>query len=103
MKTTYSILKDKGVEFIGIDCNDPEEKWRAAVERYDLPWVNLYNSAPGGGRVTQEYGVQGFPTKAIIDPEGKVYTIITGEDPMFYQILFEAVGVEKPEPESDAQ
>ena len=42
MKVSYAKHKDK-VEFIGIACNDTETKWRAAVEEYGLPWVQLIN------------------------------------------------------------
>lgn len=95
MKEAYHRLKDKGVVFIGIDCNDPEEQWRAAIAKYEIPWINLYNPYDRGGEITASYGVLGFPTKAIIDPEGKIYDIVVGEDPIFYDTLFRAVGVER--------
>ena len=33
------------------------------------------------------YGIQGFPTKMIVDPQGKIVDITTGEDPSFFERL----------------
>ena len=81
---------DGRLEIIGIDCNESEEAWRAGVEKYELPWVHVYN--PQGGSVTAEYGVQGYPTKAIIDPEGKIRNITVGHNPEFFVALTELMG-----------
>lgn len=89
MKEAYAKYKDK-VEFIGIDCNDPEANWRAAVKKYQLPWINVYNARTQGG-VLEEYGIQGFPSKVIVNPEGVIYKIFEGEDPAFYTALEEAL------------
>jgi thiol-disulfide isomerase/thioredoxin len=85
MKEAYEQYKDK-LEIVGVDCNDSDEAWRAAVAKYKLPWVHVYNNQDS---IYQAYGVQGFPTKVIIDPEGKIYKIVVGEDPKFYDILAE--------------
>lgn len=94
MKALYAELHDKGLEIIGIDCGDTVSKWRMAVETYDLPWVNLYN--PGGENdVIKKYMVNGFPTKIIVTPEGKIYDIVVGEDPAFYYIVRECLSIEE--------
>lgn len=33
------------------------------------------------------YGVEGFPTKIIIDPNGKIYRIFVGESDDFYNTI----------------
>lgn len=81
---------DGRLEIIGIDCNEGEAEWRAGVEKYQLPWIHVYN--PQGGSVTAEYGVQGYPTKAIIDPEGKIRNITVGHNPEFFVALTELMG-----------
>lgn len=84
MKEYYAKYNGK-FEILGIDCNDPQEKWRAAVEKYELPWLHVY--CPRESTLLKDYAIQGFPTKIIIDPEGKIHKTIIGEDPAFYQIL----------------
>ena len=86
MKEYYKKYSGK-FEIIGIDCNDPVEKWKAAVANYDMPWKHVYN--PKGSRLAQQYGVQGYPTKIIIDPQGRVDKVVVGEDPAFYTYLDE--------------
>lgn len=73
------------LEIVGIDCNDRPEAWKKAVERYELPWVQLYNSKSDG--VKELYGVQSFPTKVIIDPEGRIRKIRSGHVPEFFRDL----------------
>ncbi|MCH5240256.1 MAG: TlpA family protein disulfide reductase [Muribaculaceae bacterium] len=78
------------LEIIGIDCRESQEEWKAGVEKYQLPWVNVYN--PEGTTLLSEYGVQGFPTKAIINPEGKIANITVGHNPEFFTILTNLMG-----------
>ena len=72
---------------MGIDCNDTEEKWKNGVAEHGLPWTNLYNG--NGKEIVTAYGVQGYPTKIIIDPEGKIVAKFAGEDPAMYKKLDE--------------
>ncbi len=89
MKTYYDKYKDQ-MEIIGIACRDTEQAWRAGVAKYELPWVNVFNG--NDKAIIEEYAVSGFPTKAIIDPQGNIVTIIAGESPEFYTILDEKLG-----------
>ena len=86
MKKYYEKYKDR-MEILGVDCNDTEEKWKAAVEKHELPWLHVRNTDEAD--ITVKYGIQGYPTKIVIDPEGKVAKIVVGEDPAFYKYLDE--------------
>ncbi len=55
------------------------------MEKYKLPWVNVYN--PEGTTILSDYAVQGFPTKIIVNPEGKIANITVGENPAFFDTL----------------
>lgn len=87
MKEYYAKYKGK-FEILGIDCNDPEDRWKAAVEENELPWLQVYCSQDNTS-VLSDYGIQGFPTKIIVDPDGKMVKTIVGEDPAFYTLLDE--------------
>lgn len=88
MKKAYEEYHPLGLEIISIDNMDPVDTWKSAVEKYQLPWVNLYNPAEErGGGVAGQYGVQGFPTKYIISPEGTLYEVFVGADPAFFEFL----------------
>ena len=86
MKKYYEKYKGK-LEILGIDCRDTEEKWKAAVEKHELPWLHVRNA--GEPDVSVLYAIQGYPTKIVVDPEGKIAKIVVGEDPAFYQYLDE--------------
>lgn len=86
MKNYYNKYKGK-FEILGIDCNDTEQKWKDAVKKNELPWLHVYN--PRTSKVLADYGIQGFPTKIIVGPDGKIVKTIVGEDPAFYTLLDE--------------
>lgn len=73
------------MEIVGICCNDTDEKWRDGVAKHQLPWTNLYNGFDKD--IVTRYAVSGFPTKVLIDPEGKLVQIFIGESEEMYQKL----------------
>lgn len=78
---------------VGVDCRDSEERWRAAVEKYGLGWVNVYNDCSGETNpLLEAYAVQGFPTKVVVDPQGVIRKIVVGSDPRFPATLAEIMG-----------
>lgn len=88
MKKAYEKYKGK-VEFVGIDCNDTEQKWKAAVAEHQLPWINVRTE--NDPNVSVMYAVGGFPTKFVIDPKGNILKKVIGEDPAFYTFLDDTI------------
>ena len=86
MKKYYEKYKDR-LEILGIDCNDKEEKWLDAIKKNELPWKHVFN--PKDSDLTTKYAIQGFPTKIILDPNGKILKTVVGESPEFYTFLDE--------------
>lgn len=89
MKKYYEKYRGK-FEIIGVDCNDTVEKWKKAVKDHALPWLHVFNKAADG--TPEKYAVEGYPTKIIIDPQGKINKIIVGESEDFYKYLDELFG-----------
>ena len=90
MKEYYAKYAGK-LEILGVDCNDSVEKWKEAVAQHELPWLHVYFDSAKGDNPVWYYGVQGFPTKVIVNPEGMVAKIVVGEDPKFYDFLDEVL------------
>lgn len=85
MKEYYSRYNDQ-IEFLGIACKDNRQVWIKAITKYDLEWVNLFAEDE---KITDMYGVEGYPTKMIIDKEGKIVLKTTGESDEFYDKMDE--------------
>lgn len=85
----YYAKYNKQIEFLGVDCRDTEEKWRAGVAQHQLPWVNVQE---GESQLSAHYAVPGYPTKVLVDPEGKILKVFVGESPELYQMLDELFG-----------
>lgn len=90
MKEQYERLKDK-VEFVSVACNDSKEAWTGALEKYQMPWIQLWSdpSTPAPEQVSTLYAVSGYPTKFIIGPDGTIVKKVVGEDPSFYDLFDE--------------
>lgn len=92
MKEYYTKYSNK-MEILGVDCNDTVEKWKAAVAEHEIPWLHVYwdKDDENCDNPLALYGVSGFPTKVVINPEGQVTMVIVGEDPAFYDYLDEVL------------
>ena len=84
MKDYYTKYSGK-FEIVGIDCGDSESDWKTAVKKNDLPWLHVYN--PDDSLLTEQYSIEGYPTKIIVAPDGCIYKVFLGEDPAFYEEL----------------
>lgn len=90
LKELYAKYAPAELEIIGVDCREDDAAWRKGVADHELPWVQLYNSADAGAESL--FGVSGYPTKVIIDPEGKVAKIVVGHTPDFTLTLESLMG-----------
>jgi thiol-disulfide isomerase/thioredoxin len=73
MRELYAKYKDKGVEFIGIaDDDDTQDAWRKAVKDDQLDWLQVLKGKDPSSKLTVKYNVNEFPTRILIDKEGKI-------------------------------
>lgn len=87
MKEYYEKHKDK-LEFVGIACNDKKENWEKAIKDNHLNWTQLLNDESNND-ISALYGVTSYPTKFIIDKDGKIIDKYTGEEDNFYKMIDE--------------
>lgn len=74
--------------FAGIACNDTEAAVRAAIITYGIKGLQILNGK-GASDISSLYSIEGYPTKIIIDPEGKLIYRAVGENSSFYKKLDE--------------
>ena len=80
LREIYDSYHDR-LEIIGIDCNETEDSWKNAVSHLQLPWIQLYHTDQD--TVISAYSITAFPTKVVVNPEGKIKRIYTGASPTF--------------------
>lgn len=74
-------------EMLSIDFHDDEDTWLKAIESYDMHWKHVITDEESAKQLEELYALEGFPTKIVIDPEGRILKITVGEDPAFYEYL----------------
>ncbi|WP_343561510.1 S41 family peptidase [Sphingobacterium sp.] len=80
MKELYHQYKDKGFEILAIadeshskTMQDREKVWKEAIRKDDIPWIHVLAEERNQKiNVLQAYGITAFPTKILLDREGKV-------------------------------
>jgi thiol-disulfide isomerase/thioredoxin len=85
LKEIYSKYKDKGFEIIGIadehgtNLENNRKTWKKAVEEDGISWIQVLNNEDQHAfDAVKSYGVSVFPTKVLLDKEGKVVARFIG-------------------------
>ncbi len=85
LKEVYAKYKDKGLEIVGIaeeksdDLETAKKAWLKAISDDGMSWIqvlNNYNKATTD--MVMAYGISGFPTKILLDKNGKVLFKLVG-------------------------
>ncbi|MFA5849191.1 MAG: TlpA disulfide reductase family protein [Bacteroidales bacterium] len=71
------------VEILGIAKDGNIEGWKREIIAANLNWFHILNGT-GYNDFVAKFNVQGYPTKIVIDPNGKIIYRITGESDNFY-------------------
>ncbi len=89
MKKYYEKYGSK-VAFLGVACFDEEAQVRKLVLAMDMPWKHILNDENTPEKdLTALYGIEGFPTKVIVDSHGYIVAQYEGESDDFYKKLDE--------------
>lgn len=83
--------KYKGkIEYVSIACNESKgiDYLKSVVEENNMNWINLINGE-GDKDYVKMFSVTGYPTKILIDTDGRVVQAYVGESPDLYDIIDE--------------
>ena len=93
LKKLYEKYKDKGFEIIGIanevtsaDPADKEKAWRKAVKEDGINWLHILYD-PALFDAVKAYDINGYPTKFLIDQNGKFVLRILGNSETLHKTL----------------
>ena len=76
LKMFYNSNKDV-LEIVGIACNDKYDSWKNLIIEKEMNWTQILNN-PENEDLTKTYDINVFPSKILIDPNGKIVKTING-------------------------
>lgn len=85
MKKYHQKYQDK-IKFIGVAYNDNKSDLQRVIEEKQLDWPQILNNDQKTDLV-KLFNIYTAPTKILIDKEGKIEQIFTGETDAFYSYL----------------
>lgn len=100
LKELYQKYKSKGLEIVAVanektsDIDKAKQAWLAAIKKDDINWVHVLNDEETGGPdIVKAYGITSYPTKILLDREGKVimrvYSMLNDEMDSMIKTLLE--------------
>jgi thiol-disulfide isomerase/thioredoxin len=73
-------LADDGVQFLGINVKETSEQFaQAFVDRFDISFPSLYDPRGEVALAFRDYPANAIPSTIVLDPEGRVAAVYTGE------------------------
>lgn len=100
LKGVYEKYKSEGLTIVGIcsekkeDIATCEKSWKKAVKKDGMPWTQVLNNYDKETTdLVKLYAIEGFPTKIILNKEGKIfYRILGGKANLLDEKLKELIG-----------
>lgn len=88
LKEAYQKYRSRGFEIVGVaherskDLEGRRKSWLDAVKADGIGWVQVLDEdGSGEDNIVEAYGVSAFPTKILLDKEGRIITRLVGNDP----------------------
>lgn len=72
LKKLYEKYSSKGFEIFGVSLDKREKSWKKAIEKDELPWINVSDLEGYKGLAPFQYSVSSIPTNFLLDKEGKI-------------------------------
>ena len=75
MEQMHEVFGERGLRIIGVSIDQDKDSWLNAVDKYQLPWLQLRETIASQSNRTsasEKYGITGVPTLVLIAPDGTV-------------------------------
>ncbi|MDE6450859.1 MAG: TlpA family protein disulfide reductase, partial [Odoribacter sp.] len=71
LKKLYEEFHDKGLEVIGFSVDQSKEKWLAALEQAQYPWIQLIDTE-NQGKASELYVITAVPNTYLLDENNNI-------------------------------
>ena len=97
LKAIYAKFKSRGFEIVGVSNETAslgktkeaqDASWRKAVKEDGINWLHI-SMDPDIRDLAKEYDIKGYPTKFLVDQDGKFIMSILGNSPEQHKMLEE--------------
>ena len=68
----YNHFKSRNFEILGVSLDDNGTKWKEAVTKDGMPWMQVSDLKGWKNVVAQQYGIQAIPSNFLVDPNGVI-------------------------------
>lgn len=72
LKELYGKYHDQGLDIVSVSLDKSKSAWLKAVEKNNMPWLQMADMKAWDGPVTQDYGIQAIPFLVLLDKKGKI-------------------------------
>ncbi len=72
LKALYDEFHPKGLEIIGVSLDNSADKWKAAIEKDGLSWVNVSTLGGWNCSVARLYNVKSVPALFVLDENNRI-------------------------------
>lgn len=70
MVQLYHRFKDRGFEIYAVSNDEQKSLWKKAIEKDQLPWINVSDDRGIDNVAFSVYGIYQYPSNYLINPEG---------------------------------
>ncbi len=70
---------------VGVNMVTNEDSWRETSKKDSITWINLSDGKGTFAGISADYGIKGFPTYILIDPQGVIIEKWTGYWPNVFK------------------
>lgn len=88
LKKFYEKYKDK-VSIVSLSIDNDYKKWKKAVDKEKMPWLNLSGLPKNKNGVGMQYNISAVPTMILVDKKGNIIKQVVNDLPYIEHLLKE--------------
>ena len=68
----YNELHSKGLNIIGVSLDKDVAKWKEAIAKDKLAWIQISNLMHWDDPIAKQYGIESIPATLVLDAQGNI-------------------------------